>query len=88
MATHCSILAWEIPWTVEPGGLQSMGLQGVGHVLATEYTHNVIMIILGLSSSQDHFKSQNTNGLENILLITKFYIIKNLLYLFKGHMIE
>ena len=24
---HCSILAWEIPWTEEPGGLQSMGLQ-------------------------------------------------------------
>ena len=31
MATHSSILAWEIPWTEEPGGLQSMGLQGVGH---------------------------------------------------------
>ena len=27
MATHFSILAWEIPWTEEPGGLQSMGLQ-------------------------------------------------------------
>ena len=26
-ATHSSILAWEIPWTEEPGGLQSMGLQ-------------------------------------------------------------
>ena len=25
MATHCSILAWEVPWTVEPGGLQSVG---------------------------------------------------------------
>ena len=31
METHSSILAWEIPWTEEPGGLQSMGLQGVGH---------------------------------------------------------
>ena len=38
MATHCSILAWEIPWTEEPGGLQSMGRglqpmrsQRVGH---------------------------------------------------------
>ena len=29
MATHYSILAWEIPWTEEPGGLQSMGLQRV-----------------------------------------------------------
>ena len=31
MATHSSILAWRIPWTEEPGGLQSMGLQRVGH---------------------------------------------------------
>jgi len=29
--THSSILAWRIPWTAEPGGLQSMGLQRVGH---------------------------------------------------------
>ena len=29
MATHSSILAWEIPWTEEPGGLQSKGLQSV-----------------------------------------------------------
>ena len=31
MATHCSILAWRIPWTEEPGGLQSMGSQRVEH---------------------------------------------------------
>ena len=31
MATHSSILAWRIPWTEEPGGPQSMGLQRVGH---------------------------------------------------------
>ena len=31
MATHSSILAWRIPWTEEPGGLQSMGLLRVGH---------------------------------------------------------
>ena len=30
-AAHSSILAWEIPWTEEPGRLQSMGLQRVGH---------------------------------------------------------
>ena len=30
MATHLSILAWKIPWTEEPGGLQSTGLQRVG----------------------------------------------------------
>ena len=31
MATHSNILAWRIPWTEEPGGLQSTGLQRVGH---------------------------------------------------------
>ena len=31
MATHSSILAWEIPWTEEPGGLQPMGSQRAGH---------------------------------------------------------
>ena len=31
MAPHSSTLAWRIPWTEEPGGLQSMGLLGVGH---------------------------------------------------------
>ena len=31
MANHSSILAWRIPWTEEPGRLQSMGLQRVGH---------------------------------------------------------
>ena len=30
MATHSSILAWRIPWTEKPGGLQSVGLRGVG----------------------------------------------------------
>ena len=38
MATHSSILAWEIPWTEEPGGLQMMGSQRVGHDGATNTT--------------------------------------------------
>ena len=36
MATHSSILAWEIPWTEEPGGLQSMGSQRIRHNLVTK----------------------------------------------------
>ena len=36
MATHSSILAWEIPWTEEPGGLQSLGSQRVQHDLVTK----------------------------------------------------
>ena len=35
MAPHSSAPAWKIPWTEEPGGLQSMGLQRVRHDLAT-----------------------------------------------------
>ena len=35
MATHSIILAWKISWTEEPGGLQSMGSQRVGHDSAT-----------------------------------------------------
>ena len=31
MATHSSVLAWEIPWIEEPGRLQSMGSQRIGH---------------------------------------------------------
>ena len=38
METPSSILAWRIPWTVEPGGLQSLGLQRFGHNWATDYS--------------------------------------------------
>ena len=44
MAVHSRILAWEIPQIVEHGGLQSMGLQEVGHDLATEHAE-VIMVM-------------------------------------------
>ena len=37
MTTHS--IAWRIPWTEEPGGLQSMGSQRLGHDYATKYTH-------------------------------------------------
>ena len=38
MATHSSTLAWRIPWVEEPGGLQSMGLQRVGHNWVTSFS--------------------------------------------------
>ena len=41
MATHSSILAWEIPWIEEPGGLQSMGSQRVRQVLVTKQQQDV-----------------------------------------------
>ena len=41
MATHSSILAWEIPWTAKPGGLQPMGLQRVRpNVTTTQKGHS------------------------------------------------
>ena len=43
MATHSSISAWRIPWTQEPGGLQSTGLQRVGHDWATSLTHSLTL---------------------------------------------
>ena len=36
MATHSTVLAWEISWTEEPGGLQSVGLQRIRHNLGTK----------------------------------------------------
>ena len=39
MATHSSILAWEISWTEEPGALQSMASQRVRHDLLTKHAH-------------------------------------------------
>ena len=43
MATHSSILAWRIPWTGEPGRLQSVGSQRVGHDLATKQQQTQIL---------------------------------------------
>ena len=40
METHSGIHAWEIPWTEEPGMLQSIRLQRVGHNLVTEHAHS------------------------------------------------
>ena len=42
MATHSSILAWRIPWTEEPGGLQSTWLQRVRHDWVTTHTHKYL----------------------------------------------
>ena len=42
--TQCSILAWKIPWTKEPGDLQSMGSQRVGHHWVTN-THSTLFIL-------------------------------------------
>ena len=46
MATHSSILVWRIPWTEEPGGLQSRGLQRVG----LDWMTNTFMVIVSITT--------------------------------------
>ena len=48
MATHSSVLAWEITWTEESGGLQSMGHKSVGHNLATKKQLSNRLIFLNI----------------------------------------
>ena len=45
MATHSSILAWKIPWTEEPGRLQSMGSQRTGHDLRLNQSTAVLLLL-------------------------------------------
>ena len=53
MATHSSTLAWKIPWTEEPGRLQSMGSQTVGHDWATSWASLVAQTVKRLSAMQE-----------------------------------
>ena len=54
MAIHSSILAWRIPWTEKPGGLQSVGSQRVGHDWATNtHAHIYSMVLCLLHCSTD-----------------------------------
>ena len=55
MATHASIIAWEIPWREEPGGLQSMGSQKVGHYLATKQQLFIIVLKASFILSKSSF---------------------------------
>ena len=54
MASHSSIVAWEIPWTDRPDMLYSMGLQRVGHDLATKTANNNMPHLLLLKTG--HFR--------------------------------
>ena len=58
MATHSSVLAWRIPWTEGPGGLQSMGLQRVRPT--KQLTHT-------LTLSQDSYENGNDPSHEKLL---------------------
>ena len=53
MTTHSSVLAWKIPWTEEPGGLQSMGSHRVRHDLATEHAPALLAVRHLPASAED-----------------------------------
>ena len=57
MATHSSTLAWRIPWTEEPAGLQSMGSQRVGHDYVTKHSTRVKTRRKGLFSRRKASKA-------------------------------
>ena len=68
MATHFSILAWEIPWTEEPGELQSMELQGAGYDLAPTYHYH---------HKNDHFIKESVLK-ESIMILNIILLITEL----------
>ena len=74
MATHSSTLAWRIPWTEEPGRLQSMGYQRVGHNWnAWARTCRVLLQRMYVNSEQTFCASEN--------VFTEIYAIKSELIL-------
>ena len=63
MATHSSTLAWKIPWTEEPAGLQSMGSLRVGHDRATSLSLFIFMHFLpGESQGQESLEGSRLWG--------------------------
>ena len=83
MATHSSILAWKIPWREEPGGLQFMGSQRVGHDWVTSLTKRnegdhacnslsaIDVTLLGHPSPPHHLSQAN---LLSVILCIKAYL--------------
>ena len=82
LVTHSNILAWEISWTEEPGGLLSTGSQRVGHNIATELEHTgIIESPIMLSWICRHYSvindiDKNHNLKNSVLLIKLFFILK------------
>ena len=73
MATHSHILTWRIPWTEEPGGLQSMGLQRVGHDW-TQTTRKPSLAFLSCLVSQ----SLHLTGTEPAGIFGRNHMIRNM----------
>ena len=65
MATHCSILAWRISWTEEPGGLQSMGCKGLDTERLTFSLFSEAMAQLGTKATLVPFCSLRAQALRH-----------------------
>ena len=76
MATHCSIHAWKIPRTEEPGGLQSLGSQRVRHDWATSLSLCIFIIVIL------NFQSHNSNNRRVVLMLSLFLQIVSFLPFF------
>ena len=80
MATHSTILAWEIPWTEEHDGLQSLELQRVKHDLATKHTQIVKTESFNITLKLKDFFKPPTNS-NNLPTTLRFWSLKNELIL-------
>ena len=79
MATHFSILAWKIPWTEEPGGLQSMGSQTVRHnwaCMQKQCVFSCSLYVLIMSHGYTIFRSAILILRFSLLLLTKRAVLK------------
>ena len=72
MATHFSILAWEIPWTVEPGGLQSMGRKELDMI------EQLSLSLFILNTKKKKENSKKYCSLKNHFT-TRLYFLKDIL---------
>ena len=61
IATHSSIIAWKIPWTEEPGRLESMGSQRVRHDWTTSISLSHIFLVTGLAFSEESRQAMKGN---------------------------
>ena len=77
MATHSTTLAWQIPWTEEPGRLQSMGSLGVGHEFTFTFTFTFTIYVKMLSRLFDTwFWRKNWAGDRHLDLVSLCMVVK------------
>ena len=85
MATHSSTLAWRIPWTEKPGGLQSMGLQRIGHGWAANTSCMPLSLGFGHSLLLGFLVGLHVSLVLKLLLALFFYNISPSLFILPFH---